>query len=65
MSRRSRQPGSTPMEKDEIESYTPQNSVMSSVVIVKKRQDCQGIGRRFWRTKQSQESGASEKSGFR
>ena len=35
-SSRSRQLGSTPMEKDEMENSTPQSSVMSSVVIVKK-----------------------------
>ena len=33
-SSRSRQLGSTPMERDEVESFTPQSSVVSSVVMV-------------------------------
>ena len=40
----SRQLGSTPMERDEMESSTPQSSVMSSVVVIDTKKKAEGPG---------------------
>ena len=43
-SRRSRQLGSTFMERDGVESFTPQSSVVSSAVVVEKKKKAEGPG---------------------
>ena len=43
-SSRSSQLGSTPMERDEAESSTPQSSVVSSVVVVDNKKKAEGPG---------------------